>query len=100
MGIAAIVIGYFIFWSDAAQGRRLLLTTLFAMAFIMAFNLVMENGVHYVQYPLLRPPPIFYRAKPFVRLPAILKKGNGNGNVSFVMSPPVADYANKAGKKE
>lgn len=44
---------------------RLWVSMLFGVTMALSAKIILDNGIHYVQYPRLRPPPIVYSARPF-----------------------------------
>jgi hypothetical protein len=68
MILSIILLLYFFLYSGGSFTFRLFGTIGTVITFILATMIVLQNGVHYVQYPRLRPPPIAAIARPWTRL--------------------------------
>lgn len=74
--IAPIVLGFclvLLIWQGLVSRAPQVAVTLFAlMAVLLSGHLIMREGIHYVQYPRLRPPPVAARIHPLSSGPSAL----------------------------
>lgn len=63
--LLSILVFFYLFAFHGLQ--RLSSLVLAFVAFAFAVYLVLSNGIHYVQYPRLRPPPVAAHARPWLR---------------------------------
>lgn len=61
----SLIVSFYLFTFHGLYRFSALL--LASIAFGFAFYLVLSNGIHYVQYPKLRPPPVVAHARPWLR---------------------------------
>ena len=68
MLVSCLLILYNVFLSSATFWTRSLWIATFLIVSTFSSMLIIQNGIHYVQYPRLRPPPVLIRSKPLLSI--------------------------------